>query len=610
MFLFCLALLQFGIHPAYAATHDYIAERAYYEDTSNALRLDDVKEKPFKAFSGMLSQSYSKSAFWVRVKVAGTEKADAEQRLVLKIQPTYLDEIRLYDAAEPAKLNRVVGDRYPFANNERKSLTYDFLIPASLQPRYVWLRLKTTSTSLMQISVVSEDDAQFIDRTLEVASTVIFSLLLIFLIGAFVYWTLTRERLVGVFLIRQLMGMAFFAAYMGYLRILFAGQISPSFFDVTLSFLVLTSTAAALWFHAEFFKDYLIKPKLQAVFTVMLLLLPVEVVMFVAGFTSLALKINMFVVLLSPFFMLWLSIFAIPWDKLALSVYVLPRRYVIWAHALYVLVTSMAAMPSLALASGGIFSPHAVLLHAILTSIVMIFILVYRARRIQEKQIVDVIVADQNAWFEKTKREEQGRFLEMLTHEFKTSLAVLKMSLGSVDMASKQGRYADQAVDSMNDVIERCLQVQSLSDNHVQVASDAVDFTGLVEDIVYGARASERIQIDAAQSIKLKSDEKLLKVVVTNLIDNAIKYSVSDSIIHVTIKEGKLTVSNMPGNAGKPDPSLVFTKYYRSARAHEQIGSGLGLYLTSQFASMLGMRLSYVPKDEIVEFELCLIPSI
>ena len=595
---------------AHAAVHNYIVERSYFEDASNALTLDQVKQKPFAAFSGMLSKGYSRSAFWVRLKIANTDQKDQSSALVLKVQPTYLDEIHLYDSEEPLRLNRVLGDRYPYANNERSSLTYDFLIPASKKERYVWLRLKTSSTNLMQLSVVQENDAIKLDQLLEAVSTAIFSALVIFTIWAFIHWWLTRERLIGIFLVRQMLGILFFAAYVGYFRILFNGIVAPPLLDFALSFLVLSSTAAAFWFHGEFFKDYLINRWLQMIFTAAIALFPVEMFLFATGSLSLALKINMLLVMVVPLLMLLISIFAIPWSELHGRVSVLPRRYLILAHAMYLLVTTLTTLPSLGLASGGIFSPHAVLLHAFVTAVVLVAVILYRSKRMEEKRISDVVVAEQTALVEKAKREEQARFLEMLTHEIKTSLAVLKMALGSVDLASKEGRYANRAIDSMNEVIERCAQVQALSDDQVQVRLDEVSLVGLLNLVIASTHSPERIKLDYEQSVMVSSDEKLLRVIFSNLIDNALKYSKPHSVVNVRVKvagqDATVLVSNEMGSAGMPDKERVFSKYYRSERAHEQVGSGLGLYLTWQFANMLGMKLSYVPKAEMVEFELCL----
>lgn len=609
-FRILIPFLSLFVSLAQAATADYIVDRAYFEDASNQLTFAQVKEKPFTAFNGMLSKGYSQSAFWVRLKIAPVMTKKSDESLVLKIQPTYLDEIQLYDAAEPLRLNRVVGDRYPYANNDRKSLTYDFLIPVSKQERYVWLRLKTSSTNLMQLSVVSESDAIAMDRQFDMAVATILSALLVFMFWAIVHWWATRDRLVGIFILRQLSGLGFFLAYVGFIRIWLAGMVSPPLLDMVTSFFVLSSTTVAMWFHWEFFKEYLIGPKWQAAFKLTLALFPLEIALFMLGKLSVALTINMLVVLALPALMFLMSLFAVPWDKLKGSVNVLPRRYLVLAHAMYLFVTSLATLPSLALASGGIFSPHAVLLHAFLTAIVLISVIYYRAHRIEEKRVVDVALAQQSADNERAKREEQARFLEMLTHEFKTSLAVLKMALGSVDLASKEGRYANRAIDSMNDVIERCRQVQALSDEQVPIDLEEVDLIGLVSAVVMSSHLEDRVCVHGDAGVKVKTDEKLLKVILANLIDNALKYSKPLSMVevHVRVDGSKviLTVLNQVGNAGMPDKNRVFSKYYRSERAHGQIGSGLGLYLTAQFAQMLGMRLRYVPKPEVVEFELCL----
>jgi signal transduction histidine kinase len=281
---------------------------------------------------------------------------------------------------------------------------------------------------------------------------------------------------------------------------------------------------------------------------------------------------------------------------------------------MYLFVGMLTTLPSLAIASGGILSPHAVLFHAIVSAIVIVFMIYYRSKRLEEKRAVDFALHAQNASNERTKREEQSRFFEMLTHEFKTSLAVLKMAFGSIDLGAKESRYANHAVDSMNDVIERCLQLQSLNDGQVQVNFDDINLCDLIGSFAKSARSSERIQLDCANVLMVKSDEKLLKVMLSNLIDNALKYSDPETFVNVRVEsisdEVKVTVSNKVGHAGMPDQARIFDKYYRSERAHKQIGSGLGLYLTSQFANMLGMKLNYVPKPELVEFELCLKRSI
>jgi signal transduction histidine kinase len=120
----------------------------------------------------------------------------------------------------------------------------------------------------------------------------------------------------------------------------------------------------------------------------------------------------------------------------------------------------------------------------------------------------------------------------------------------------------------------------------------------------------ERIQLDLIELPRMLSDEKLLKIVIGNLLDNALKYSLKGSTVRLALAElnGKirLEVSNVPGPAGRPDPSKVFQKYYRNEKAHGFIGSGLGLYIIKNTVRLMGGDLHYKPTDELVKFELWL----
>ena len=86
----------------------------------------------------------------------------------------------------------------------------------------------------------------------------------------------------------------------------------------------------------------------------------------------------------------------------------------------------------------------------------------------------------------------------------------------------------------------------------------------------------------------------MLTIVLSNLIDNACKYSAPNTPIQVSLeletKDGRdgclWTICNQVGQAGFPDPEKVFTKYYRSPHARRQSGSGLGLYLVKRLITL------------------------
>jgi signal transduction histidine kinase len=156
--------------------------------------------------------------------------------------------------------------------------------------------------------------------------------------------------------------------------------------------------------------------------------------------------------------------------------------------------------------------------------------------------------------------------------------------------------------------MERCLQVQETGDGKLTLHNEHLDIAVLLEALVLQFRGRADLKLEISGPSDLHADLKLLKVLLSNLIDNAVKYGSPKQpiVIHVArVGETFLVeVSNAPGLVGMPDPGRVFEKYYRAQNAHAIIGSGLGLYLMKNIARLMGGDLRYEPADGCVRFVL------
>ena len=211
------------------------------------------------------------------------------------------------------------------------------------------------------------------------------------------------------------------------------------------------------------------------------------------------------------------------------------------------------------------------------------------------------------------RNEEQDRFLSMLSHELKTPLAVIRMSLGAggtIDAASRTRLI--RAVADINAIVERCLQSGRLEHGAVEITQTACNLGEMLRQFVDACNEPERVCFEAAPLPDCVSDAQLLTVILTNLIDNALKYSPTDAPVNITAEPAlheaqsglSIVVTNRPGMAGMPDPQQVFHRYYRAPGAHGKTGSGLGLHIAEGFARMLGGKLSYHPEANTVSFTL------
>jgi two-component system sensor histidine kinase MprB len=80
----------------------------------------------------------------------------------------------------------------------------------------------------------------------------------------------------------------------------------------------------------------------------------------------------------------------------------------------------------------------------------------------------------------------------------------------------------------------------------------------------------------------------MLERAVSNLVDNALKFSDGGAPVDVTVSGTRIEVADRGPGIAPDDRSRVFDRFYRSAGARSQPGSGLGLSIVSQIAEVHG----------------------
>jgi two-component system sensor histidine kinase MprB len=96
----------------------------------------------------------------------------------------------------------------------------------------------------------------------------------------------------------------------------------------------------------------------------------------------------------------------------------------------------------------------------------------------------------------------------------------------------------------------------------------------------------------------VRGDRARLERAVTNLLDNARKWSPADGTIHVTVADGELVVRDEGPGIDVADLPYVFDRFYRSAESRRMPGSGLGLAIVRQAAEMHGGAAWAAPPRE------------
>ena len=617
MLLRCILCLVLSVGFANAQVRDHITQRSWLEDASGNLKWPEVQYQQTKPYQGVLSKGFGSPLIWVKLRIDPgdvSNSATQNDKLFLRIRPVYLDDIQVYDSIVDRGWLAATGDVYHPRDGQLNGT--DFLIPIDQgsAPRDIWLRLKSSSTRQIDVNVLNASDLSWALQIQGLVFSSYLGLVLVLAVWGFLAWLITRETLFAVFGLKQTAALLYAFCVLGFLRSFWPLDWPASMLDQASSAFGVTAVSAAILFHVLLFREFVLPNWLARLHKSMLVLFPVKCALLAGGWTMHALQINMLEVLVSPLIFLGSAFLAQAWSDPGNHQSSIPRKVVIGFYLVMVGLLFLASLPGLGLAQFGEVALYVVQAHGIVTAFLVMLMLLYRTRVKNQQQHeleLQLTRSQMQAQQERESRLEQTQLLTMLAHELKTPLATMHMRL---DGAASGSREIKQAMRDMNGVIERCLQSIQLGDQRLAAHIEKVSVVSLVRDAVSACSDAGRVVVDlpALTDIRLYTDQQLLFIVLSNLLENACKYSEPHTPINLKIRTMAIAdedaieveIANEPGTAGWPDPALVFEKYYRNPHARRKAGTGLGLYLVRNLVAILDGRIAYTPDDKIIRFVL------
>ncbi|MFZ2414173.1 MAG: HAMP domain-containing sensor histidine kinase [Candidatus Cryosericum sp.] len=210
-------------------------------------------------------------------------------------------------------------------------------------------------------------------------------------------------------------------------------------------------------------------------------------------------------------------------------------------------------------------------------------------------------------------QERLEQFTQDASHELRTPLASISSSL---DVAMKTGEYEQGFMAAKGQVkyasllVERLLEVAQL--DRVKVDLGPIDMTALVCSVAsQNAESCKEHEVTMRTSIEedvvVEGDGLLLHQLVSNLIENAVKFNAPGGAVGVTLTNKALTVRNTGGFISPDDLLHVFEPFYQADTSHAQRGFGLGLAIVKKTVGLHGWRLNASSSAEagtefVVEF--------
>ena len=227
------------------------------------------------------------------------------------------------------------------------------------------------------------------------------------------------------------------------------------------------------------------------------------------------------------------------------------------------------------------------------------------------------LLAEQRA---RTAAEEallaRDRFLQIASHELKTPVSSLGLAAESMINALQAGRLDDDRLEAglgrilsasnrLGDLLRELLDISSLTSGQLPYEIGRTDLIPIAEEVIArfdDAGEDDRIQLDAPPRVVVEADASRLDQVLSNLIDNALKYSDAPLPVEVAIEERgdevEIRVSDRGVGIGELPAGRMFEAFGRGDQTIHVPGLGLGLHIARQIVERHGGRIEGVARTD------------
>jgi two-component system sensor histidine kinase MprB len=193
-------------------------------------------------------------------------------------------------------------------------------------------------------------------------------------------------------------------------------------------------------------------------------------------------------------------------------------------------------------------------------------------------------------------RQQQHRLIQDAGHELRTPLTSMRANVALLE------RAVDLPVAERTEVLaaigSELIELTSLFDEMIELATDQrdaeiasapIDLDHVVCNVVatWGRRSDRPITVDSSSAVVL-GDLAMLERALTNLVNNADKFSPSGTTIEIVAGGGSISVRDSGPGIPIEERSRVFDRFYRTEATRSMPGSGLGLSIVAQVVQRHG----------------------
>lgn len=608
---------------------------ALLRDPGQQLGLSEVafgaRATDFQPLARHLALGYTSDAAWLRLRLQRSMAWPAG--LYILFQPTYVDRVEIYvpQTAEPKTAADFVrfelGDHIPGYGRKivMPLLAHDLTLPDTDQTE-LYIRVTTTSTLALQGSLATFDAVIRTAQQRTLIFAVLLSIMSAFLLIHVTYWIVLKQPL---FLWFSALLVADAASILTDTGILDRGWRIGSQFttDILTGWSVILVVATSAGFIRWQLETRRFFPRLDLLLRHMKLPFIVPLLATVAGYYQYVVE---------PVLVAGLVLVAIM---------VLGNGWLLWRHRRPGAVLATLASLVYALGAGlsisrllGLVDLTLVTVHGFHVTLIL-FVTLMSLSLLQRARVIDrrrresvtlrmarkaerdakVLVGIRTAELEKAIQKaeaalaseraaqaEQVRFVDVISHQYQTPLAVIRSSASAIQHTLPSNDTANrQRIEQIKAAIRTLLEVLdvSLQRNRVEGLTSTpelkpVNACAFVSDVTKRAATLHQprelvLRANAVPAdLEVDLDPAMVTIAVTNLIENAMKFSPSSSRVEIALsrEDNDLVIEVLDEGIGVPagEEGRLMQRYSRGSNTGAVPGSGLGLHMVQAIANAHG----------------------
>ncbi|MEY2460936.1 MAG: two-component system, OmpR family, sensor histidine kinase MprB [Acidimicrobiaceae bacterium] len=201
-------------------------------------------------------------------------------------------------------------------------------------------------------------------------------------------------------------------------------------------------------------------------------------------------------------------------------------------------------------------------------------------------------------------RDEQSRLVADASHELRTPLTAVRTNIEFLARAPTLDETERQAL-----LVETRTELEELTDlvgEMVELATDTrtvepvvdVDLADLAGDVAerFRRRSGRPVLLALGKPARVRAQRGLIERAVSNLVDNALKFSDEAEGVEITVDGTAIEVADRGSGIAPEDKGKVFDRFYRAGSARTRPGSGLGLSIVAQIAEAHGATVTLLAR--------------